>query len=201
MNPHRLDATGKVILVTGATDGLGKAVSLAVAERGGTVLLHGRDQGRLTDTVATIAAQVPDAIVRTYHADFASLSEVRDMAAAIVEREPRLDVVISNAGIGFPSERRESIDGNELVLQVNHLAGYLLVRDLGGLLARSAPARIVFVASAGQHAIDLDDFMLREHYDPAAAYQRSKLAQVMTAFDLAPRLPAGVTVNAVHPST
>jgi len=201
MSPYRLDATGKVILVTGATDGLGKAVSVAVAERGGTVLLHGRDQRRLTDTVAEIGVRVPDAIVRAYRADFASLSEVRDMAAAIVECEPRLDVVISNAGIGFPSERRKSLDGNELVLQVNHLAGYLLVRDLSDLLATSAPARIVFVASAGQHAIDFGDFMLREHYDPGIVYHRSKLAQVMTAFDLAPRLPAGVTVNALHPAT
>jgi NAD(P)-dependent dehydrogenase (short-subunit alcohol dehydrogenase family) len=201
MNHHRLDATGKVILVTGATDGLGKAVSFALAERGGTVLLHGRDERRLTDTAAEIAVRAPEAIVRTYRADFASLKDVRDMAATIVDREPRLDILISNAGIGFPSERRESLDGNELVLQVNHLAGYLLVCDLIDLLATSAPARIVFVASAGQQAIDFSDFMLREHYDPGVAYQRSKLAQAMTAFDLALRLPAGVTVNAVHPST
>lgn len=195
------DAAGKVILVTGATDGLGKALSSALAELGATVLLHGRADDRLADAAAQILATAPKAEVRTYRADFASLSEVADMATAIRAREPRLDVLVSNAGIGFPPQRLESVDGYELVLQVNHLAGYLLVRELTDLMARSSPARIVMVASAGQDPIDFDDLMLDRLYDPALAYHRSKLAQIMTAFDLAQRLPSGVTANAIHPST
>jgi NAD(P)-dependent dehydrogenase (short-subunit alcohol dehydrogenase family) len=195
------DGVGKVVLVTGATDGLGKAVACALAELGATVLLHGRSEDRLADTAAEILASAPTAEVRTYRADFATLTEVADMAATICECEPRLDVLVSNAGVGFPPQRLESADGYELVFQVNHLAGYLLVRDLAKLLAASVPARIVIVASAGQAAIDFDDVMLERHYDPALAYHRSKLAQIMTAFDLAQRLPAGLTVNAIHPST
>jgi NAD(P)-dependent dehydrogenase (short-subunit alcohol dehydrogenase family) len=194
-------AAGKTILVTGATDGLGKALSFALAELGATVLLHGRAEDRLAGTAADIRASAPAAAVRSYRGDFSSLSEVANMAAAICTHEARLDVVVSNAGVGFPPQRLESTDGYELVLQMNHLAGYLLVRELTELLAASVPARIVMVASAGQDAIDFDDLMLDRRYDPALAYHRSKLAQIMTAFDLAKRLPAGVTANAIHPST
>lgn len=93
-----------MILITGAMDGLGKALSSPLAELGATVLLHGRADDRLADAAAQILATKPTAEVRTYRADFAALSEVADMAAAIRAREPRLDVLVSNAGIGFPPQ-------------------------------------------------------------------------------------------------
>jgi NAD(P)-dependent dehydrogenase (short-subunit alcohol dehydrogenase family) len=195
------DAAGTVVLVTGATDGLGKAVAIALAKSGATVLLHGRANERLADVAAQILATTPSAEVRTYRSDFASLLEVANMAAEIRKREPRIDVLISNAGLGFPPKRLTSVDGYELVFQVNHLAGYLLICELTDLLAASKPARIVMVASAGQARIDFDDLMLTDHYEPALAYHRSKLAQIMTTFDLAERLPLGVTANVLHPST
>ena len=137
-----------VVLVTGATDGLGRAVAASLARSGATVLLHGRSEERLAATLA----EVPGA--RAYRADLASLAEVRRLAAEVLEREPRLDVLVSNAGIGATvpggGARMESADGHELRFAVNYLAGYVLSRELVPLLARSAPARIVHVASAGQ---------------------------------------------------
>ncbi len=131
-----------MVIVPGATDGLGKGLACALAELGATVLLHGRSEARLADTAAEILASAPTAEVRTYRADFGTLTEVADMAATIREREPRLDVLVSNAGVGFPPQRLESAHGYELVFQVNHLAGYLLVRDLSELHADETARRL-----------------------------------------------------------
>ena len=191
----------KVILVTGATDGLGRGVAAELASRGATVLLHGRSQERLERTLAELRAETGSDTLRTYRADFASLAEVRAMAEEIRANEDRLDVLLNNAGIGFLPEREESTDGHELVFQVDYLAGYLLTRELLGLVQASAPARIVFVSSLGQAPIDFDDPMLERSYDARQAYCQAKLAQISQTFDLAERLDSGVTVNALHPST
>jgi NAD(P)-dependent dehydrogenase (short-subunit alcohol dehydrogenase family) len=198
---------GKVILLTGATDGLGRALAADLASDGATVLVHGRDPARIADTVAEVAkaAGGPDR-VRSYRADLSSLAQVRDLADQVLAAEPRLDVLVNNAGIGDLApgggRRQESADGIELDFAVNYLAGYLLSRLLLPLLVRSAPSRIVFVASAGQQAIDFSDVMLTKDYSGMRAYRQSKLAQIMNAFDLAEELQgAGVTVNALHPAT
>jgi NAD(P)-dependent dehydrogenase (short-subunit alcohol dehydrogenase family) len=189
-----------VVLVTGATDGLGRALAASLARSGATVLLHGRSEERLAATLA----EVPGA--RAYRADLASLAEVRRLAAEVLEREPRLDVLVSNAGIGATvpggGARMESADGHELRFAVNYLAGYVLARELVPLLARSAPARIVHVASAGQAPIDFGDVMLERAYSGVQAYCQSKLAQIMLAFDQAEALAGrGVTATALHPAT
>ena len=111
-----------------------------------------------------------------------------------------------NAGIGSGEPdgrtRRESADGYELRFALNHLAGFLLTLELLELLRASAPARVVFVASLGQHPLDFDDLMLERGYDGGRAYAQSKLAQIMCGFELAARLPAdAVTVNSLHPAT
>src|SRR3984957_10092274 len=163
------DLDGKVILLTGATDGLGRALAAELARGGATVLVHGRDAARIAATVAevTAAAGRPDR-VRPYQADLASLAQVRDLAGQVLAAEPRLDVLVNNAGIGDLApgggRRQESADGIELVFAVNYLAGYALSRLLLPLLVRSAPSRIVFVASAGQQAIDFSDVMLTKDY-------------------------------------
>jgi NAD(P)-dependent dehydrogenase (short-subunit alcohol dehydrogenase family) len=117
----------------------------------------------------------------------------------------RLDVLVNNAGIGSASDgrqRRVSADGYELRFAVNYLAGFLLTRLLLPLLRASTPARIVNVASLGQHPIDFDDVMLARGYDGSRAYAQSKLAQIMFTFDLARELEGtGVTVNCLHPAT
>ena len=196
----------QTILVTGATDGLGRALAVDLAAAGAGVLVHGRDEGRGRDTLAEIRARTPDARVRFLRADLASLAEVRDLAAQVESETDRLDVLVNNAGIGTTTrgdERREvSRDGYELRFAVNYLSGYLLARRLLPLLERSAPARIVNVSSGGQTPIDFDDVMLTHGYDGGRAYCQSKLAQVMFTFDLADELDGrGVTATCLHPAT
>ena len=199
-------AAEQVIVVTGATDGLGRAVATELADRDATLLLHGRDETRLADTVERIRAETRNGRLHTYRADFSSLDEVGGMAERIVRDQEQIDVLVNNAGIGTTlpgdGERMESRDGHELRFAVNYLAHYLLTRRLLPLIIGSAPTRIVNVSSAGQAPIDFDDVMLERAYDGVQAYCQSKLAQVMFTFDLAEELrDEQVTVNCLHPAT
>jgi NAD(P)-dependent dehydrogenase (short-subunit alcohol dehydrogenase family) len=185
------------VLVTGATDGLGRALATRLAGEGATVVAHARSEERGREALADLLDGPGD--VRLVVGDLASLSAVRALADQVPDR---LDVLVNNAGIGFGGEREESAEGYELRFAVNYLAGFLLASLLRDRLAASAPARIVNVASAGQQAIDFDDVMLENGYDGARAYRQSKLAQIMHAFDLAEELQdRGVTATALHPAT
>jgi NAD(P)-dependent dehydrogenase (short-subunit alcohol dehydrogenase family) len=195
-----------VVLVTGSTDGLGRAVAERLATDGATVLIHGRDPEKLASTAHDLRAATGNDRVRTYLADFSSLQAVRAMAHEVESENHRLNVLINNAGVGSGkpagTTRQESQDGFELRFAVNYLATFVLTMRLLPLLRRSAPARVVDVASAGQYPIDFDDVMLQREYDGSRAYRQSKLAQIMFGFSLAERLPAGdVTVNSLHPAT
>jgi NAD(P)-dependent dehydrogenase (short-subunit alcohol dehydrogenase family) len=195
------DPSEATILVTGATDGLGRRVAADLAGRGATVLLHGRDGERLRATLDEIRSETGDEGLGSYLADLSSLSEVRDLAERILSERERLDVLVNNAGVIVP-EREESRDGHELTFAVNYLAPFLLTRLLLPLLRDSAPSRVVNVASAGQSPMDFADPMLERGYDPMRAYSRSKLAQITSTFELAERLSGtGVSVNALHPSS
>jgi NAD(P)-dependent dehydrogenase (short-subunit alcohol dehydrogenase family) len=192
----------RTVLVTGATDGLGRALAGELAADGWTVLVHGRDEARGQAALEEIRARTGNEDLRLYLADLASLDEVRRLADAVLGAEQRLDVLVNNAGIGGSGDRWESRDGHELRFAVNYLAGYALTRRLLGLLRSSAPARIVNVASAGQTAIDFGDVMLEHDYDGWDAYRQSKLAQVLFTFDLADELRGtGVTATCLHPAT
>jgi NAD(P)-dependent dehydrogenase (short-subunit alcohol dehydrogenase family) len=196
----------ETVLVTGATDGLGKAISVELARAGATVLVHGRSPERAEAAAADIRAASGSELLRTCAGDLASLAQVRSLAEAVLSAEPRLDVLVNNAGIGTAGpgggERVESADGHELRFAVNYLAPFVLTRLLEPLLVRSAPARIVNVASAGQAPIDFDDVMLEDGYDGGRAYSQSKLAMVAWTFDLAERLAGrGVTATVLHPGT
>ncbi|MDQ3409699.1 MAG: SDR family NAD(P)-dependent oxidoreductase, partial [Actinomycetota bacterium] len=194
-----MDLTGRTILITGATDGLGRQLALDVAGAGATVLAHGRRQERLDALTGELGA---GARVQTYLADLASLAEVRSLADAVAADHDALHVLVSNAGVGAGDERLLSRDGHELRFAVNHLAGFLLTRRLLGLLRSGAPSRVVNVASVGQAAIDFDDVMLDHGFSGSRAYAQSKLAQIISTFDLAEDLAGdGVTVNALHPAT
>ena len=198
--------TDRTVLVTGATDGLGRALARAVAEAGATVLLHGRDPGRGEQALAEVRDANPTGDHDLYLADLASLRATRELADRVADDHDRLHVLVNNAGVGFhpggDTRRQESADGHELHLAVNYLAPVLLTRRLAPLLARSAPARVVQVASAGQAPVDLDDLEFTHGYDGVDAYRRSKLALVMATIDQAAELADdGVTVNALHPAT
>ena len=194
------------MLVTGATDGLGKAVAIELARAGATVLVHGRDDARGRHTLRDIRDETGNDELVWYRADFGSLEEVRALAERIAGEQERLDVIVNNAGIGTvqpgDGRRLESEDGYELRFAVNYLAPFLLTRMLVPLVVASAPARIVNVSSAGQAPIDFDDVMLERRYDGVQAYCQSKLALVMLTFDLADELgDRGVTANCLHPGT
>jgi NAD(P)-dependent dehydrogenase (short-subunit alcohol dehydrogenase family) len=194
------------VLVTGSTDGLGRSVAAELARRGATVLVHGRSQERGERAVREIRAETGNDRVALHLADLAELRQVSALADEIEQAHPELDVLINNAGIGsgLPDgrERQESRDGYELRFAVNYLAGFLLSQRLLPLLRHSARARIVNVASLGQHPIDFDDPMLTHNYSGSRAYGQSKLAQIMYTIELAQRVPAEeVTVNSLHPGT
>jgi NAD(P)-dependent dehydrogenase (short-subunit alcohol dehydrogenase family) len=195
---------GKTALVTGSTDGVGRYVAAKLASAGAKVLIHGRDQERAEALADEIRREGRGEAV-FYPADLSSLAGARRLADAVLAGHQRLDLFISNAGIGSRtsgSERRTSADGHELRFAVNYLSGFLLAYLLLPLLRASAPSRIVNVASLGQHPLDFDDVMLTKGYTGARAYAQSKLAQIMFTIDLARELEGSdVTVNALHPAT
>jgi NAD(P)-dependent dehydrogenase (short-subunit alcohol dehydrogenase family) len=198
-----MDVNGKTVLITGATNGLGRAVAARLAQPGVTLLLHGRDRERGAEIVAESRRAGADAVF--YRADFSSLREVRALGERVASEHPRLHLLINNAGIGFGprgSRREMSADGYEMRFAVDYLAPVLLTECLLPTLIARAPSRIVNVASAGQQAIDFDDVMLAHRYSGTRAYRQAKLAMIMWTFDLAEDLrPQGVTVNALHPAS
>jgi NAD(P)-dependent dehydrogenase (short-subunit alcohol dehydrogenase family) len=188
------------VLITGATDGLGRGVARDLHARGAKVLLHGRSAEKL-DALSAELGGAP-----TFQADLASLDEVRGLASEVEAQTDALHVLINNAGIGGGapdlSTRQESRDGYELRFAVNYLAGFLLTVRLLPLLLRSAPARVVNVSSVGQSPIEFDDPQITSAYSGWRAYGQSKLAQITFGFELAERLDeTGVTVNSLHPAT
>jgi NAD(P)-dependent dehydrogenase (short-subunit alcohol dehydrogenase family) len=197
---------GRTILITGATDGLGRALATGLAADGAQLILHGRDRAKL-DRVAAELAQANDRPApATALADLADLSQVHDLAQHVASSTGHLDVLVNNAGIGSGEPdgrtRRVSADGYELRFAVNYLAGFDLSLRLLPLLRASQAARIVNVASLGQHPIDFHDVMLEHHYSGTRAYGQSKLAQITAGFVLAERLqPEAITVNSLHPAT
>jgi len=194
---------GRVALVTGSTDGVGRYVARKLAAAGMKVLVHGRDRARAAAVVRS--AHEAGGSAQFYLADFSSLAEVRELARAVAQDHGEIDILINNAGIGVDGNypgRQESKDGIELRFAVNYLAGFLLTRLLLPRLRRAAGTRIVNVASVGQQAIDFDDVMLTRGYSGTRAYCQSKLAQIMFTIDLAEELAgSGITVNALHPAT
>lgn len=195
----------QTILITGSTDGLGLATAERLKRQGATVLVHGRSEQKLERALAKLGAD-RGAPVRGFLADLGSLEHVRRLARDLERSTDRLDALVNNAGVAAMDGRRESHDGFELTFAVNYLSHFLLTAELLPLVRRSAPARIVNVASIGQAPVDLDDLMAEEGgYDGFLAYRQSKLAQIMFTIELSERLrdagAEGVTVNALHPAT
>jgi NAD(P)-dependent dehydrogenase (short-subunit alcohol dehydrogenase family) len=193
-------AEQRTIVITGATDGLGKGLAAALAPTGARLILHGRNEEKGEALIEELRPLATGELEwRLAH--FRSLDEVRRLAEDLQEEE-RIDVLVNNAGIGTAGPREESDDGYELTFQVNYLAPFLLTRRLLPLIRSTAPSRIVNVSSAGQAPIDFDDVMLEESYSGVQAYCQSKLALVMLTFDLAEELEgSGVTANCLHPGT
>ncbi|MBV9125070.1 MAG: SDR family oxidoreductase [Planctomycetes bacterium] len=198
MNPP---LQGKVCLVTGATSGIGLVTARELARQGARVVLVGRNPDKTTATLRHIQTQTGNPNVDMLLADLSSQAQIRELARQFRERYPRLDVLVNNAG-GIWMKRQLTVDGLEMTFAVNHLAYFLLTHLLLETLQASAPARIVNVASEAHRGVTLDfDNLQGEHrYGAWPAYRRSKLANLLFTYELAPRLEGtGVTVNALHP--
>ncbi|MGW2564773.1 SDR family NAD(P)-dependent oxidoreductase [Streptomyces sp. NPDC001537] len=192
----------QTILLTGATDGMGRQLAHELAAQGASLILHGRSAAKGEDLLTELRASTGNQRLSYELADFSSLEDIRKLADRILTTHERLDALVNNAGIGVELARQESQDGLELTFQVDYLAAYMLSCRLAPLLVRSAPARIVNVSSAGQAPIDFRDVMLERQWDGVQAYCQAKLAQISLTFDLAERLRGtGVTVNALHPAS
>jgi retinol dehydrogenase-14 len=192
---------GKVCLITGATSGIGKATAMGLADMGASVVMVGRDRGRGEAAQAEVKEGSGNASVDLMLADLSSQEEIRRLAAEFEEAYPRLDVLVSNAGL-FRSERITTADGLETTFAVNHLACFLLTDMLLDVLEASAPSRIVNVSSGeqGTATIDFDDLQGEKGYKGAKAYGQSKLATVLFTYELARRLEGtGISANCLHP--
>lgn len=192
------------VLITGSTDGLGKATAEWFAKEGARVLLHGRNDEKGSKTLKAIKASSGNDKLEYYNGDFSSLRSVSELAGKIISNEKGIDILINNAGIGggpkSGSRREISEDGFELRLAVNYMAQVLLTRKLLPLIKKDA--RIINVASVGQSELDFDDLDMEKNYEGFLAYARSKLALIMFTFDLASELKEkSIVVNAIHPST
>lgn len=200
------DLTGKTVLITGATDGLGRKVAGMAAATGATLLLHGRNKAKGKALLDEIRATTGNKTLFYYNADFSSLQEVKRFSEEVVAGHTELHVLINNAAIGGgpkgPDRRELSKDGYELRFAVNYLSHFLLTQNLLPLLQKSSHSRIVHVSSIGQSPILFNDINLEKQYDSFDAYCKSKLAQIIYGFELAERLKdTGITVNSLHPAT
>lgn len=190
----------RVAVVTGSTEGIGRQTAIELARRGFLVVVHGRSEARARDAGRAVAdASGGDVDVAV--ADFASMSAVRAMGAALAAAHPRLDVLVNNAGV-FCKDRVVTADGFELTMAVNHFAHVVLTHALLPALRASEQGRVVNVAS-GVHAgasLDVGDLTLARHFRGRDAYATSKLANVLFSNELARRLRGTrVTSNALHP--
>ena len=191
---------GRTALITGGTGGIGRATAMGLGRLGASVAITGRDAARAEDTAREIR-EATGATVFVFLADLSSQAEVRRLAAEALDRLPAIDVLVNNVG-GYWDTRQLTVDGIERTLAVNHLAPFLLTELLLPRLKRSAYARVVTVASQAhtQGWIDFDDLQGERNYSGARAYDQSKLANVLFAFELARRLRSTrVTSNALHP--
>jgi retinol dehydrogenase-12 len=192
----------KIVVITGATSGVGKETARELARLGATVVILGRDFDKGANTLAELkpSAKYPDRIT-FLSCDLSRMADVRSVAGTLRERFERIDVLIANAGV-INVKRRETIDGFEETIAVNHLAHFLLTGLLLDLLVKSPQGRVVVVSSDAHQVgrLKRDDPQRRRGYRSFGAYAASKLANILFAFELARRLErTNITVNALHP--
>ena len=191
----------KTVLITGATDGIGKQTALDLALKNATVILHGRNEQRLLETAKDITRTTSNQKIKIVIANLSSLSQVRKLAEEIQSQFNRLDVLINNAGV-YMKKRMLTEDGYEMTFAVNHLSHFLLTNLLLELIKQSSPSRIINVSSVAHTRAQLDFTNLQgeKNYDAYNAYAVSKLANILFTYELSERLKGSdVTVNCLHP--
>ena len=193
--------SGKTVVVTGATAGIGKVTARELARQGAQVFVVGRNTEKTRAVVTELRAATGNEQIGAFVADLSSMQEVRRVAAELLAHLPRLDVLVNNAGAVNPTFEK-TVDGYERTFATNHLGPFLLTNLLLPLLQQSAPARVVCVSSEAHRfsPMDFDNLQAEKGYAPFMVYGRSKLANILFTRELARREQArGVTVNCLHP--
>lgn len=192
---------GKTVVITGGTSGIGEIAAERLAQMGARIVLIARSKSRGKVALARLHEKVPDLAHTVHYADLTRVSEMKRIAAEIASREPRIDVLINNAGAMF-ANRRLTEDGFERTFALNHMAYFVVTDGLRERLLTSAPARIVNTASAAHHraTLDFDDLQSAESFGFMKAYGHSKLCNILFTRELARRLQrTRVTANCLHP--
>ena len=191
---------GKVCLVTGATDGIGKVSARVLAEMGAKVIIVGRNPEKSAAVLTELKSVSGNENIDLLLADLAVMQEVRDLAEQVISRYDRLDVLLNNAG-GYFAKHEITSDGLEMTFALNHMSYFLLTNKLMGLLKSSVPARIVNVSSDAHYGVDIefDNLNGEQDYKAWKAYQKSKLANVLFTYELLEKVPSDITVNCLHP--
>jgi NAD(P)-dependent dehydrogenase (short-subunit alcohol dehydrogenase family) len=195
------DLTGKIIVVTGATSGIGYETALRLARMGARLAIVGRDRNRGEAARRALAREVTAADIAVFTADLSSMAETRRLAGELLAALPRIDVLVNNAGAMF-ARRALTAEGLERTFALNHMAYFLLTDLLRERLVASAPSRVVVVASEAHRraSLDLDDLQTERNYGGWYAYCRSKLANILFTRELARRLTGtGVGAHCLHP--
>lgn len=191
----------KVVVITGATSGIGQVAAETLAGQGARIILVARDKIRAENSLARLRERAPASNHTVHYADLSRLGEMKRVAAEIAAAEPRIDVLVNNAGALF-GHRQVTEDGLEKTFAVNHIAYYVLTYGLRERLLASAPARIVNTSSNAHKRSPLafDDLQSARHYSAFMVYSRSKLCNILFTRELARRLGGtGVTANCLHP--
>jgi NAD(P)-dependent dehydrogenase (short-subunit alcohol dehydrogenase family) len=192
---------GKVVVITGATSGIGRIAAEAMAAQGARIVLVARDPSRAERTLERLRAVGPQVAHQAHIADLSSLGDTRQVGEKIAAQEPRIDVLINNAG-NIHARRALTADGLERTFALNHMAYLVLTHVLRERLLAASPARIVNTASDAHrgNSLDFDDLQMEKSYRALTAYGRSKLANILFTRELARRLAGtGVTANCLHP--
>lgn len=192
---------GKTVVITGATSGIGEIAAIDLAGKGARIVFVARDRKRGEATLAKLNAKAPGLSHKVHYADLSLLAEQKRVAAEIAAAEPRVDVLINNAGAAF-AQRQLTADGFELTFALNHLSYFVITAGLRERLLGSTPARIVSTSSDAHRGmkVDLDDLQTAKSYTSIKAYGRSKLENILFTRELARRLRGtGITANCLHP--
>jgi NAD(P)-dependent dehydrogenase (short-subunit alcohol dehydrogenase family) len=192
---------GKIVVITGGTSGIGEVAALELAQMGARIVLVAREEPRADATLARLRERAPGLAHTVHYADLIRLAEAKRVAAQIADTEPRIDVLINNAGAMFAA-RQVTQDGLERTFALNHMAYFVVTEGLRERLAASAGARIVSTASDAHRGatLDFDDLQSEKGFSAMKAYGRSKLCNILFTRELARRLHGtGVTANCLHP--